>query len=176
MTKSFAFLLILAASALSLGLQTGGWIKFTSEEGRFSVLMPGPDAPKDNAETKTDSKLGQYTTHVFMKETEKGLFIAGWTDYAPEVRLDVQGELAANRDNFVKGVKAKVLSERPISLDGHPGSEFTAESAQATFKARIYVVSLRTAYMIIAVTRAGMDDSGNVNRFLSSFEVKTTNK
>ncbi|HEX3559246.1 MAG TPA: hypothetical protein VHU19_08575 [Pyrinomonadaceae bacterium] len=133
--------------------------------------MPGPDAPKDDADTKTDSKLGQYTTHLFLQKTDKGLFMAGWVDYAPSVRLDVPGELAANRDNFVKGLNARVTSEHPITLGDSPGIEFIAESADATFKSRVYVVGQRP-YMIIAATFNGMDDAANVERFLASFQVK----
>lgn len=174
MKNIFALIIVIAASLPSLGFQTaaGDWIKFTSEAGRFSVLMPGPGEPKDDAETKSDPKLGPYTTHLFLQKTDKGLFMAGWADYAPSVRLDVPGELAANRDNFVKGLNAKVTSEHPVRLGDNPGIEFIAESEQAIFKSRVYVVGQRP-YMIIAATFKGMDDSENVERFLASFQMKT---
>ena len=101
--------------------------------------------------------------------------MAGWADYAPTVKLDVRGEMAANRDNFVRGVEARVTSERPITLGDNPGIEFTAENEQATFKSRVYVVGQRP-YMIIAATLKGLEDSANVERFLASFQVKTPDK
>src|SRR5947209_7765787 len=98
MKNIFAFIIVVAASLPTPGLQAaaGDWIKFTSDAGRFSVLMPGPEAPKDDAATKTDPKLGPYTTHLFLQKSDKGLFLAGWVDYAPSVRLDIPGELAAS--------------------------------------------------------------------------------
>ena len=172
--KNILALVVVAAALPSFGLQAaaGDWIKFSSDAGRFSVLMPGPGEPKDDSETKTDPKLGSYTTHLFMQKTDKGLFMAGWVDYAPTIKLDVQGELAANRDNFAKGVQARVTSERPIALGDSPGIEFTAESEQATFKSRVYVVGQRP-YMVIAATLKGLEDAANVERFLASFQLKT---
>jgi hypothetical protein len=172
MKKSPALILVVAA-VLGLGFQTApaGWLKFTSDEGRFSVLMPGPDAPRDQAVTKTDPKVGAYTAHLFAKKAEKGLFVAVWVDYAPSVNLDVQGEINANRDNFLKGVKARLTSERAITLDGHRGLEFTAESDQAVFKSRVYVVGKRP-YQLIAVTYKGFDDAEHVNAFFSSFQLR----
>ena len=177
MKNIFAFIIVVAASLPTPGLQAaaGDWIKFTSDAGRFSVLMPGPEAPKDDAATKTDPKLGPYTTHLFLQKSDKGLFLAGWVDYAPSVRLDVPGELAANRDNFVKGLNAKVTSEHPVTLGDSPGIEFIAESADAIFKSRVYVVGPRP-YMIVAATFKGQDDAANVERFLASFQVKTPGK
>jgi len=177
MKNIFALVVVVAASFPSFGFQNaaGDWIKFTSDAGRFSVLMPGPGEPKDEAETKADPKLGSYTTHLYLQKTDRGLFMAGWADYAPTVRLDVQGELAANRDNFARGVEARVTSERPITLGDSPGIEFTAESEQATFKSRVYVVGQRP-YMIIAATLKGQEGSANVERFLASFQLKTPDR
>ena len=87
----------------------------------------------------------------------------------------MQGEIAANRDNFVKGVEARVTSEHPITLGDSPGIEFTAESEQATFKSRVYVVGQRP-YMIIAATLKGLENSANVERFLASFQLKTPDR
>jgi len=176
--KKSPILILAAAALLSLAFQTtpDGWLKLTSDEGRFSILMPGPDAPKDMAQTKTDPKMGTYTVHLFARKADKGFFMAGWVDYAPTVNLDVQGEINANRDNFLKGVKARLTSERAVKLDGlHPGIEFTAESDQASFKSRVYIVGKRP-YQLIAVTFKGFDDAANVNAFFSSFQLKRSDR
>ena len=177
MKNIIALIIIAAASLPSPAFQraAGEWIKFTSEAGRFSVLMPGPREPEDRPDTKTDPKFGQFTTHRFVQKTDKGLFWVGWSDYAPDLRLDVQGELAANRDSLVKHLNARVTSERPITLGDSPGIEFTAESEQATFKSRVYVVGQRP-YMVIAATLKGLEDSANVERFLASFQLKAAGR
>jgi hypothetical protein len=170
--KTGALILLLTAASLSASSQTqGDWVKLNSEAGRFSVLMPGPGEPKENVETKQDARVGTYTTHRFMKASGVGAFVVRWLDYDSNLKLDAQGELTADRDNFIKGVNAKVVSETQITLDGNPGIEFTAENNEATFKSRVYVVGQR-AYILIAFAPKGTNDADNVNKFLSSFELK----
>lgn len=172
MRKRLSVILVIAAAALSLAFQApAGWVRLDSEEGRFTVMMPGPVAPKDKVVTKTDADVGTYTAHTFMKSTDKGAFIVGWLDYAPEVNVDVRGELTSSRDTFVKRLKGRLVSERPITLGGHPGLEYTAENDQAVVKVHTYVVG-RRPYAVVALTFKGFDDSQNVNAFLSSFRLK----
>ena len=44
-------------------MDASGWVKFISDEGHFSVLVP--DSPTEKTET-TDSQHGPYTTHLFV--------------------------------------------------------------------------------------------------------------
>jgi hypothetical protein len=90
-------------------------------------------------------------------------------DYQPNVRLNVQGEINANRDNFVNGMKAKILSETSINYEGSPGIEFTAETDQHFIKSRIFVVGARP-YMLIALYVKGREDYPGIERFLTSFQ------
>lgn len=172
MRKRLSVILVIAAAALSLAFQApAGWSRLDSAEGGFTVLMPGPVAPKDKVTTKSDAQVGTYTAHTFTKAAEKGIFVVVWLDYAPGVNVDVRGELTSSRDAFVRRLKGRLLSERPITLEGHPGLEYTAENDQAVVKVHTYVVG-RRPYSIVALTYKGFDDSQNVNAFLSSFRLK----
>ena len=148
-------------------LETGGWVNFASEEGRFSVLMP--EVPEDKAET-TDSAHGPYTTHLFVVRDTTSVYLIGWVDYDPSFNFDRRAELEANRDNFVKGIKAKLLTTRPTMIDGYSAIEFTAETDDRIFKSRVYMVG-RRPYQIVIGSPKGQDDSVNVNRFFNSFKV-----
>jgi hypothetical protein len=144
----------------------GGWTRFTSEEGRFAVLMPGE--PSENVESK-DSPQGPYTTHMFTLKAENRLFLVAWVDYDPSFKFGVQAELNANRDNFVKGFNARLTgTTRQISLNGNPGIEFTAQREDAFVKSRVYVVG-RRPYMLISISRNENDPE--TDRFLASLEV-----
>ena len=154
----------------STRVDTGGWVSFTSDEGRFSVLMP--DAPTEKTET-TDSAHGPYTTHLFVvKSTTEmpSVFLIGWVDYDPSFNFNRQAELEANRDNFVKGVNAKLVSTRPTIIDGYSAIEFTAETDDRVFKSRVYMVG-RRPYQIVIGSPKGQDDATYVNRFFNSFKV-----
>ena len=145
----------------------GGWAHFNSETGRFSVLMPV--IPEEKVET-TQSNHGPYTTHLFIVRDEKNVYLIGWVDYDPSFNFNRQAELEANRDNFVKGVSAKLTSSRSLSLDSFPVIEFTADTADRTFKSRVYMVG-RRPYQIVVGYPKGDEDIGLTNRFFNSFKV-----
>lgn len=173
MTKKLLAALSLALLAsLAAGAQTpapAGWAKFSPPGSLFNVLMPAP--PKEDKKT-SESPHGPYTTSLYMAATpEREIYIVGWVDYGPQFNFGVQAELNANRDNFVKSLKATLLSTTPIKLGDHPGIEFRAEVAgKADIVSRVYVVG-RRPFQLITVTPAGRDSSANRERFFSSFRL-----
>jgi hypothetical protein len=145
-----------------------GWVPFTSDTGRFSVLMP--QIPTDKAET-FQSEHGPYTTHLFTVRDTTSVYLIGWVDYDPNFNFNRQSELEANRDQFVKGLSAKLLSTRSLRIDGYPALEFSAETADLIFKSRVYMVG-RRPYQIVIGSPKDHDDSVNRNRFFSSFKIR----
>jgi len=144
-----------------------GWVQFISDTGRFSVLMP--ETPIDKTET-VQSEHGPYTTHLFIVRDTTSVYLIGWVDYDPDFNFNRQSEMEANRDNFVKGINAKLLSTRALTIDGYPALEFTAETADRTFTSRVYMVG-RRPYQIVIGSPKGRDDSVNLNRFFKSFKI-----
>jgi hypothetical protein len=149
-------------------VDSSGWVKFISEEGRFSVLMP--KIPTDKTETK-DSSHGPFTTHLFITKDPSRVFLIGWVDYDPGFDFNPQAELEANRDNFVSGIKATLLTTRGTRIDGYSAIEFEAEAGDRVFRSRVYMVG-RRPYQIVIGSPKGMDDSASVNRFFNSFKVR----
>lgn len=145
-----------------------GWQTFTSQPGRFSILMPG--VPTDKVET-TPSEHGPFTTHLFVLRGDKSVFLIGWVDYDPNFNFDPTGELDLNRENFIKGVKATLVENRRVTLDGYQAIEFTAQTNDTIFRSRVYMVG-RRPYQLVTGTPKNMDDSYNINRFFSSFKVR----
>jgi len=146
----------------------GGWVKFTSDIGRFSVLMPA--TPEEKIDS-TPSEHGPYTTHLFIVRDDPNVYLIGWVDYDASFNFNRQSELAANRDNFVKGIKATLVSTRPVVLDGYSAIEFVAETAERIFKSRVYMVG-RRPYQIVIGYPKDQEDPTTVNRFFNSFKVR----
>ena len=160
--------MLLSVSSISMAFD---WVTFRSEPGRFSVLLPGPGDPKLDTSTTSQSPAGPYTTYMYTQPSDKGMFLVGWVDYAPTFNFNIQKELDANRDNFIKGLKgSRLVSERPVTYGTSPGREFIAETDAVVVKSRVYIIG-RRPYMLIAATRKGADDSVNVERFLASFKI-----
>lgn len=161
-TIPLALAILFAAATTASPQGAIKWSTLSPEKGGFTLRMPGE--PKEQIESKQD-----FTFHMYTVATEGAFYLAGYGDYAPTVRLNVEGELAANRDNFVKGLDgAKLLTSQSTTLDSHPGLEFTGESPQGRFRSRVYLVGNRV-FQILAFEFAGKDDSENVKRFLASF-------
>lgn len=146
----------------------GGWVRFTSDLGRFGVLMP--EVPTEKTET-TQSPQGPYTTHLFIVRDTRNVYLIGWVDYDPSFNFNKQSELDANRDNFVKGISATLVSSRPMTLDGYQALEFTAETADRIFKSRVYMVG-RRPYQIVVGYPKNQEDPVLTDRFFNSFKVR----
>ena len=144
-----------------------GWVKFASDNGHFSVLMP--ETPQEKVET-TDSSHGPYTTHLFVVRDTTSVYLIGWVDYDPSFNFNRQAELEANRDNFVKGINAKLVATRATVINGYSGLEFTAETEDRVFKSRVFLVG-RRPYQIVIGSPRDLDDTANVSRFFNSFKV-----
>ena len=180
MKRFLAAFLVMLAATLALKAQehsADSWVTFTSDAGRFSVLLP--EIPTDKVST-TESDHGPYTTHLYVVRTAKTIFLVGWVDYDPSFNFDLQKELDANRDNFVNGIKASgtaitLSSTAKITLNGNPGIEFVAETPETVYTSRVYIVGKRP-YQIIVGTSKFQDDAANIARFLNSFAVKPGKK
>lgn len=146
---------------------SGGWVKFNNPDGRFSVLMP--EIPQDKTET-VNSAHGPYTTHLFIVRDTTSVYLIGWVDYDPSFNFNRQAELEANRDNFVKGINARLITTRPTVIDGYSAIEFTAETADRVFKSRVFLVG-RRPYQIVIGSPKTLDDTANTERFFNSFKV-----
>lgn len=168
MKRAVATSLIVLATAVASGFQeTKDWVKFESEPGLFSVLMPS--APRELKET-TGSPQGPYTTSLYVSHLGNEMYIAGWVDYDRRFNFDAQKELELNRDNFVKGVNGKLRTTSDIAMGDYPGIEFTGTYQSSSFKSRVFIVGKRP-YLLIASFPTGKDNPQNISRFLSSFVV-----
>ena len=167
-TNLFAVVALVATLTIVSSAQAQSqWVLFEPAGGGFSVSMPG--TPKTETETKP-SDLGPYTSNLFTVTAGDVIYLIGYVDYQPTVRLDVQGEIAATRDKFLKAVNGTLVAEKKITLDGHSGLEFTADIGTSHFvTSKVYVVGQRP-YQILAVTRKGADQT-DANKFLSSFKL-----
>ena len=174
MTKKVLALLsfVLLAAPVAWAQTPAEWVKFSPTGSPFTVLLPVQ--PKEAKQT-TESPNGPYTTVLFNSVSpEREIYLVGWVDYDPKFNFGVQAELEANRDNFVKSVKATLLGTTPIKLGTHPGIEFKAEiPGRVDIVSRVYIVG-RRPYQLIAVTPVGSDASANIQRFFSSFRLAPT--
>lgn len=171
---TFATFLVLVICALAYGTQAETeWIKFTSPEGRFSVLLP--HTPK--FEAITDPSIKELTNYRYTElETGYG-FICEYYDL-PSTGPDLESFLDDTRDGIIRGAGATKVGEEKISLHGYPGRELELafrvnDDVEMRSRTRIYVVGKRL-YSLTYVRAKDLDArvaSETATKFFSSFTV-----
>ncbi len=153
------------------------WKEFSSQEGFFSVLLPGTPAQQSQKINTTAGPLDYFT---YALQTGLASYFIAYVDF-PEVPDDASGVkkiLDGGRDGALAIANGKLIAEAEISLKGIPGRALTIEGANALIKARVYLAGLRL-YILMMVTnkeQAASPESvklyeATVSRFLDSFKL-----
>ncbi|MBN1811315.1 MAG: hypothetical protein JXA14_05735 [Anaerolineae bacterium] len=149
------------------------WKEFTSEEGRFSILLPR--TPRQTTET-VDTPVGEIDERSFTVIHGSITYIVSYSDYPQNVLSagDPQAILDSFSDSAVTSIEGKLLSERSISLDGYLGRELKIKIADdsdtAIAQIRIYLVGNRL-YYIYTLAPEERASSPSVDKFLNSFKL-----
>jgi hypothetical protein len=149
------------------------WKEFTSQEGRFSILLPR--TPRQTTET-VDTPVGEIDEHTFTTIHGNITYIVSYGDY-PQNALSAgnpQAILDSFGDGAVTSIEGKLLSKRSISLDGYLGRELKIKIADdsdtAIAQIRIYLVGNRL-YYIYTLAPEERASSPSVDEFLDSFKL-----
>jgi len=156
--KIFTTFLILYCATVAYGVQAEAeWIKFTSPEGRFSLLLP--HEPKlEVVSDPTNEKL----KHNRFSEYETGYAFV--IEYFDNIAIaDAEKYLDVARDGIVGAVNGTLQRETKVSLEGHPGRELelslnTSSGATVLGRTRIYAVG-SSFYSISYLWRKDMDST-----------------
>ena len=143
------------------------WTSFTPAEGGFSVVLPGK--PERSEGVIGPDQGGPGKTYFYTVQGEDSMFLVGWGEYAPSFKFDNQAELDANRDNFVEGIEADLVTQKPLTLAGAPGLEFDFAKAGVLFgRGRVYIIAGKP-YQLVFMHRGSALDTARATRFLDSF-------
>jgi hypothetical protein len=146
-----------------------------SEDG-FTAQMPGtPNRQTQSVGAGTD---------ITMFTTTKGneAFVVGYNDLsaadAKAADSDPQTLLNNARDGAMKNVHGTVTNEHAITIDGHPGKEFTGTGTspnnpnqEGTFTARVYWVNPRLYQVLYVRPKSDAAPTEDGQKFLDSFKL-----
>ena len=153
------------------------WKTFTSTAGSFSVLAPGE---LSHQQKEAQSPDGPIQMHVFTYYANAEYSLS-YADYLAVIEnQDRQSQfLNAVRDAGVKGINGRLLEEKEITLDGHPGRSYRIEYGRdygfllvgrnIVVGQRLYIVS--TTYRKNALAVAVGSYEGWALKFLDSFRL-----
>lgn len=149
--KTFAILLILVSTASAFGQSQAEWIKFTSPEKHFSLMLPGEP-------TLEVVPLPLKHNRFFRYEQGYGFVI----EYFDNLDIPDPGKyLDTTRDGIVTALKGTLTRETKIRLDGHEGRELeffhkVSNGSEVLSRVRIYFAG-RTLYSMSYIWRKDMD-------------------
>jgi len=173
--KVVAVLFLLISPVLTQGVQSHDeWVKYTSKEGRYSVLVPSqPTVDSQEATSAGGDKFIQYKASVIGAGV---VYMIGYFDYSPGTSFTFDKA----RDGMIDAVKGILLSEQSINLGGAPGRELrlsTKDSSGAEYLmlARFYDVD-RRVYVLQFITAKSSETEfeRRANRYFDSFQVVKT--
>ncbi len=165
-------ILLMVSVSCDLSAQEPG--VFKSEEGRFSIMMPGQ--PKIS-EVQIANSDGEPTIQTqFIAGSESGVYLVSFQDNPNLVGADktkIARAFEVGREGLSKAFRGEALEEKPITLlDKYPGRQFrmSIPAAGGQGLCRLYLVGTRL-YQVMAVGVPAFVDSEETQAFLSSFSL-----
>ncbi|MDM9582474.1 MULTISPECIES: hypothetical protein [unclassified Nostoc] len=146
------------------------WKKFSPDEGKFSILMPGEqisDMTPDNSEMHE----GVESTKMYLSTNETNVFMVSYADFNNDVTQIPSSELLDSALQAMLKDGKKLLSQENITLGAYPGIEMKLwdEKEGIFMTGRVFIVNQRLYILFV-----GSDKNpqvSDVRKFFESFEL-----
>lgn len=151
----------------------------TVNEGGMTAQMPG--TPQKQSQS-VSTAVGPINVTMLTVTKGNEAFIVGYNDVPDQAAAVADSRpddfLNNARDGAVNNVHGKVTSERPLTLDGHPGKEFSGDGTspedpkqEASFTARVYWVRPHLYQVLYVRPKTDAAPSDDGKKFLDSFQL-----
>jgi hypothetical protein len=159
-----AALICFALSALS---QATTWKSYDYPADGFQASFPAaPMLQRKDVNTQA----GIVGLHSYAVQQGDFVLFVAVCDYGQKAAsVTTEKELEGAKNGALINSGSHLMSEKKISLDGHPGIEFEAASGTANFKARIYAVG-PLLYQSLVISSQGKSYE-DTQKFLDSFRL-----
>ena len=149
------------------------WQEFISQEGRFSVLMPGVvNEQLYNGEAKSPNGPSEF--HSFLADNMNIDFLVAYRDYPDSYVQGIKSHSLQERvqNGIVAGFKGRIIFEGTIYLEEFRGKEIMAisQDRKTTMRFKIFLVENRL-YLVSAEFPKGNEYSEDVEKFMSTFNI-----
>jgi len=160
--------LVLAGAVLAQ--QNDAWKKFTSPEGRFSVMVPCTLSISAE-DIKTTNGIVKQVYHSCLSGNIG--FLLSYSDFP--IVSSSKSMLDSFRDGVVGSLKITAAAEKEITLSSHPGREFSVtdnvNGAEVSYRYQIFLVDRRVYGVCLVAKVAGVDPPEGP-KFFSSFAIE----
>ena len=140
--------------------------EFVSTEGKFKALFPGK--PKEQTQTQAG-----ITTKAFGVDQGGGAYMVSFADTkvpAKQLQAEAKQRLDGARDGSLNASNAKLVAEKEITLDGHPGRQVDSElvGKKGFARTRFYIVGSMLYSQIVIGSSRDFTTSETATKFLDS--------
>jgi hypothetical protein len=148
--------------------------KFTSEEGGFSVQVPGDMKETVKNIKAPGGKEEMQRTYTYAPNPNTVYLIlardmAALKNASPET---VNMALENGRKAAEQSLKGKLLNEKKLTLGKYPGLEFQIESAKlGVYRSRVYIVDGRM-YQVTVMGPKDVVTSKTADEYMQSFKLE----
>jgi hypothetical protein len=169
--KLLAAILVLTFAAPGLGFQgSAEWVRYTSDEGRYSALIP--QQPKLSSQEATAPGGEKFTQYMAQTNDAESIYMLGYFDYTANMVFS----LDKARDGVMEATKGTLIKEEAISLGGNPGRELKIATKNGDFdllvRVRFYEIG-RRIYILQHIFQKSSDTpaiAAKSTRFFDSFK------
>jgi hypothetical protein len=152
------------------GIPASQWLPFAPKDGGFRVHMPGKPSSRPLPEPGAEG-------HLFVVERwdEQRIFVVGYKELpgnANPALLPAAFQKA--RDDMLAGdAGMRLLAEKPVHVDNHPGMEYHFDNSNkgVAIVIRMYFAGDRFFHLSVAGSRV-RPSSSDVRKFFDSFQLR----
>ncbi len=149
-------------------IKSDEWHEFTSEEGRFSVMLPG--TPKFS-QTIKDTSIGDLEENNYSLKKKNIDFSIEYLDLPILSRIiGLKNIFKRSKNGLLEEEKGEELSFVSIKQDGLRGAELIYETRRQKGKARFFLKRNRLYVLVVSIQKKS-DDDIVMDKFLNSFKV-----
>jgi hypothetical protein len=153
------------------------WKLFTSPEGRFSILTPGEFKYTKPVAQTPDGPIQMHVFNYFANAE----YSVTYADYLAVIERSerLTPFLDGVRDSGIAGIKGRLLEEKDITFDGHPGRSYRIEygtdynslllGRNVVVGQRLYIVAATYARKSVAVADGSYEQWAL--KYLDSFKL-----
>lgn len=144
--------------------------EFRSDEGQFTVLMPGKPEVRNEA---MDMPFGTVNTITYMAGSRKIGCAVAYTDY-PALLIkstDPQELLEGAKNGAVKNAGGRLISETSIDFHGLPARNVRIEVPGKAFTAARYILKSPRFYELVFFATTDKGHEQDISKFFDSFKI-----
>jgi hypothetical protein len=158
-------LTLVAVPLMAVHIAAQEWTKFSSAEGRFSILMPAKAAVGSLDLQSGNIKVA---VHTFTALSQSIDVMCGYYD-VPSAPQDSEKLFDGTREGSIRKVHGTLLAEEKLVKDGYPGRRFRSTGIGNAFvDEEMFLIGQR--FYLITITTSTKTPNANIKKVFDSFD------